>query len=77
MNDRIAQMAREAELIEPRDEWDALPKAYTDAIIKLIGLVAEDCAGIADQMAGIYWDGDGASSAEQVSRDIRARYSKD
>ena len=44
--DRIAQMAREAELIEPRDEWDALPKSYTDAITKLIGLVAEDCAKV-------------------------------
>jgi len=77
--DRISQMAREAELIEPRDEWDALPKSYTDAITKLISLVAEDCAKLAELAdTGELSKGDiefNNQRGHDAAQAIRARYS--
>lgn len=70
MNDRIAQMAREAELIEQRDDWSTLPKPYTDALLHFARLVAEDCAKMAD-------DHDFGPIQHGIGVVIRERYSKE
>ena len=88
--DRIAQMAREAGLIEARDVWEALPKAYTDSLLTLARLVAEDCAKVCEGRITperiTRLDADGWSVAETnalatglegAAQAIRSRYSKE
>jgi len=70
VNDRIAQMSREAGLIEARDVWEALPKAYTDALLTLAHLVAEDFVEFVQSYP--HWLGPEAK--REMIEAIRSRY---
>jgi hypothetical protein len=75
--DRIAQMAREAGLIEPRDDWQTMPEGYRDALQAFARLVAEDCAKVADDKAMAIRLLCNEVHVVQAAQAIRARYSKE
>jgi hypothetical protein len=70
--DRIKQMAEQAAATHGHT-IKATPEIM-ETLTAFAALVAEDCAGLCDLGAGIWWEGEGAMACEGVARDIRARY---
>ena len=64
-------IAREAQLIEPRDVWADLPSDYRQALSLFAALVLEKAAGRADSK-GHHWSGAPAGAFFDLADELRA-----
>lgn len=77
-HDKIIQLAREAELAEPRDDASTLPADYVAALTRFAQLVAshkqEQCAKVCEKEADAWpYPSHGNAAAKQCAAAIRSR----